>query len=425
MFYKLKKISLLTSVSILFLGCTPENNEQKGIEPIGIDYGNEITIKDEEKVIELNAQSGKQNFRTEYPTVLFLLNFTDIKIQTPEIDYFQTIFENVSKYWQDTLQEKTFLLKPVVNQCGLDGIFNIEYNGEHTGQEDKGEITEDIRRLALTTLTECSNIKELDTNNNGIINSNELQIFYSFAGYENAWSTKTPSVWASAGNYPNIFVNNFLFSGSEMKFGDIGHKFGVIVHETAHSLLHVTDLYHRDDGTHNVYDLMGAGAYGMDINDEHSGDSPTQIGSFIKKQSKFYKPYIVTKNETLNLYSNMNPKYKFIQINNPLNKDDYYLIELRSAYGPDKGITKAYNSYNGGIIIEHIYPSTLVNDGYKVELLQNNLNLTGFDKKGNFVLSDYTTMFYENDIFSINIDSINHTEDFYEVSITLKTTKIL
>jgi M6 family metalloprotease-like protein len=175
------------------------------------------------------------------------------------------------------MSDKDFIINPISidSNCGENGIIILNLDFEHTGQDGGGIVTQEIRDIAMQKLEECTNMSLIDKDNNHIINQDELQVVYVFAGYENSQTDLTPSVWASSGFINPFTKGNYTFTYREFKIGEIFNKLGIIVHEQAHSFFNLDDIYVRDDDTHYLLDLMSYGAYGMKETDEETGETPT------------------------------------------------------------------------------------------------------------------------------------------------------
>lgn len=126
------------------------------------------------------------------------------------------------------------------------------------------------------------------------------------------------------------------------------------------------------------------------------------------------------------LYSNMSENYTAIQINTPNKENDYYLIELKSNNGPDEGAYLLDNNFNGGILIEHIFPVDEIytdeyNDfsykiTYKVIAEKNEKDLP---IQQNVLFAQSTnSLTYKNDFFQMDIIDINEANEFYTIKIT-------
>lgn len=250
-----------------------------------------------------------------------------------------------------------------------DGIITVYLNENHPGDID-AFVTRIVE--AATLADPYIDYAQYDDNNDSFIQIHELQIMFLVAGGSSS-TGMVPGIWAHAwslfgqdGANPPVLdgVSLMSFAGGENYSRFAEHQFddtrdstiGVIVHELAHSIFELPDLYDYDGSSQGIgyFGLMGVGAWAYSPG-ELDGQRPTHMSGWSKIKAGFITPIDINSTQTnVTLWGASRSDYNLIKLStiNPL---EYFLIENRDASGYDLGLYRLnYTSYLGGLAIWHI-----------------------------------------------------------------------
>jgi len=245
------------------------------------------------------------------PTLIIIMNWDDYSENDPQI-WHQKFFDKASKSvnrWYYYATEADAELIPVKENSGTadDGVITIDMHKPHPGGYNDTTFRDEEITYAITNSEVDNNIdfSQYDTNGDGNISYDELQIVFIVAGGEEAYGdARRKSVWAHAWNYeesqnPRLdgvdlmkYTGDFKTSGVYVKFGashaidtSNEHKatVGIMAHEMSHSLFDLYDLYDLSGGSGvGAYDIMSNGTWTKSSTDAYYGETPTGFSSFSK-----------------------------------------------------------------------------------------------------------------------------------------------
>ncbi len=327
------------------------------------------------------------------PQILVLLvEFSDVKMKNSETAWSDSFFSvtgsSVNAYYKE-VSKGAFWFEPATENWGAanDGVVRVTlgYNHPRTG----GTIdyrNQQIVSDALSAADPYVNFAVYDANNNGIIETNELNIVTVVAGYEQACGGPAPSVWAhswtiaSSNRYDRKSIAKYTQQGETQ--WDHMATIGVLCHELGHNL-GLPDLYDYgyDSAGVGVHSLMAGGSWGTGPKDP--GDSPTHLDAFCKALLGFAVPIAVDAKNPANASYQVNSTgngadYNIYRLNTP-RSGEYFLFENRQFSGFDIALKNA-GVKSGGIAIWHIDESIANNDNVlrkKVDLEEANEGYLG------------------------------------------------
>lgn len=344
------------------------------------------------------------------PVLVVRINFADFKLRGNSADVAESMFGNtnsVRRYFLDQSKGKLQLESADIDGVKYDVVdvmmTSADFNsGNHPNNFVKYEsgnntqtltahsnetqiITQALRHTGL-------NLSRFDTDNDGVVEHDELAVIFKFAGYEESSTSKTPSVWAhswfslggNAGHFVELFdsegndtgaylemwqVSGELTDGNTPSGGDVIVPFnGLVVHELGHQLCQLPDLYDTS-GTNagiGIFSVMGAGEWGH-RSSEFYGQTPVNMDAWCRQYlgwDKFNKVEPALKNQTISCeipFGQTSP----VRING-LDGDayQYVLAEVRNpnSDGWDGGIKGRMldygyavpDNFKGGTLLERI-----------------------------------------------------------------------
>jgi len=222
---------------------------------------------------------------------------------------------------------------------------------------------------AITDIDDKVDFSSYDTNADGYIAYDELQIMYIVAGGETAYGDPVASsIWAHkwcVGSSPPTHDDVTLMHCSYGNYSRFGERhgshdatIGIIAHELGHSAFLLPDLYDYDNSSAGIgrFGLMGAGSWGSKPGDDFAGQTPVHPTGWAKIKMGFITPTVITADGTYTANDFDSDSYNVLKINSGTT-DEYFLFENRNALGYDLALnrlTGALDSFAGGMLITHI-----------------------------------------------------------------------
>lgn len=259
-----------------------------------------------------------------------------------------------------------------------DGIVEVVVKLKHPFAQTGNQSNEysEARIQALKEASKYVNFKSFDTNNNGVINDNELAIMYICAGTEYSSVSNVNGINArlhfsvhahyTHGNGTNINgvtvgSGGFVRIGEYVTASEIA-TIGVCAHELGH-FLGAPDLYDTE-GSANFCGNMSLMASGSWLRYNNvKGMGPAYIDAPLMIYLGF-TDYTEIKEDGIYTLSNRNSKnpYNIFKISTP-DPNEYYIIENR--YVSDDDIYDHIGEKNKGIVIWHV-DEKIATSGYSV-----------------------------------------------------------
>lgn len=251
-------------------------------------------------------------YQGNQPVIVILASFSDRKGTYPASTFQQTVFGNgksVVDYFRVASFGKLNLVPAAethgtVND-GVIGWIDLGYNHPNP-QYSINSANQKITVDALTLANEYIDYAQFDSNNDGVITSNELHIIIVVAGYETATSgTLTPGVWGhnwSVNINPPVLDGVRLVDGNKRgSYSQVGeiHRdhpatIGAIVHELGHDI-NWPDLYDTGvpswDGV-GYWSVMGHGLWNS-LPGEYRGMTPALPDAFLKYYQGWIDPVVI------------------------------------------------------------------------------------------------------------------------------------
>lgn len=234
-----------------------------------------LTVTDNEgatdsDTMDVNAAEENTALRA-MPLVIIRIEFDDYQFESSAFVWSQKIFgtnEGELNHYYNEISYGKFQFEPAIETDGdNDGIITV-----HLDENHPDELQEKIDRLkeAAILAGEHINFAQYDTDNNGAISSEELQIVFLAAGGELATSAH-PGIWAhqwcmdtSINVQPPTLDNVILMScDHEGVYAAFGEKhfdaatgndatIGIIAHELGHAVFGLPDLYDTDGSSAGI-----------------------------------------------------------------------------------------------------------------------------------------------------------------------------
>ena len=294
---------------------------------------------------------------------------------------FGTSAHQLNHYYGE-ISSGNFQFVPASESDGAsDGIVTTTISSNHPGNDDPANGDYhlwDTFKTALTQVDSKVNFASFDTNNDGAISKDELQIIFLVAGGETStgWAT-TSSIWGMMSCYhaptttaaPTLDGKVLMQCSSNGDFARFGERqfssspddatIGIIAHELGHSTFGLPDLYDIDYNSAGIggFGLMSGGSWGK-TSSERPGATPVHMTAWSKIKAGFITPITLTNNTatTFNIKGNNQNGYKIYKIDTN-RAGEYFLVENRPPSGYDLGMTSLSGlsgAFTGGLEVLHI-----------------------------------------------------------------------
>jgi len=317
------------------------------------------------------------------------INFTDKTFSNSAATWAPRIFGTspgeLNNYYAE-ISNGLFQFVPAAESDGAaDGIVTTTVSMSHPGNDDpaNGDYHMwDVFKTALAQIDNKVDFSSFDTDNNGAISKDELQIMFLVSGGETStgWPANS-SIWALKSCYqapttpaaPTHDGKKLMQCAAQGNFSRFGEKqffsspadatIGVIAHELGHAVFGLPDLYDADGTSGGIgnFGLMGGGSWGKKPG-ERPGTTPVHMTGWSKIQAGFATPKLLTNSvpESVTIAGTDRTDYTLYRVNTPVS-GEYFLIENRPPSGYDLGLaTLAGTSggFTGGLSVMHIDEST-------------------------------------------------------------------
>lgn len=323
--------------------------------------------------VELPPREPKQKFSPEYqnsgtqPTLVLLAEFTD-RTGTYLPSQFSTSVFGASasvKHFYNTASYSSLVLIPVLETYGTsnDGVIgwlNLGYAHPNTGGSFSNQ-NQLITKNALIAADPYINYASYDNNGDGYISANEIHIMVAVAGFEYAYSSNTPGIWAhhwdlnSVGvpTLDGVILGDWYHNSGYSQFGEIhlDHPatFGVMAHELGHDLSW-PDLYDTDGSSDGlgVWSIMSSGNWNR-TGSNYYGTSPALPDAWLKWYQGWITPTVVSGTlMSTPIYQAENNASAYVLCPNPNGVDwefyqysgtgEYFLVENRQLVSYDAAL---------------------------------------------------------------------------------------
>jgi len=340
---------------------------------------------------------------SEIPLVIIAMNYTDINISEGVADTKNKIFKktdnynSVNRYLEKITNGKVEYVKAKETYGTKDdGYIKVDINSSHP-KNDEDKLKQNIID-ALNIANNDINISLYDTNNNQILESNELKIVFISAGGERVYNDDNLSIYGKLDKFTEDIitlddVNITIGKGYYSIIGEKQNNYYATIGLVTKQLLQSTfgfEPQNADKGIdYGKFDILSDGYKGYD-KDEINGTRPIYTSCYNRASQgwitpyelKYKKIYGVDYNLSLNTFNysaSTNENKNCIKINTN-NTNIYYLIENRNSNVQsnsdmfyDNGLYMLNNeTFDGGLRIWRIDGNTI--DFIKIDD-SNNLNI--------------------------------------------------
>jgi M6 family metalloprotease-like protein len=295
------------------------------------------------------------------------------------------------------------------------GVVTATIDMAHPGDSAWNSNNDAVIKAAITAIDSTVNFAAFDTNSNGGISYDELQIMFIVAGGETATGHgNAGSVWAhkfqvnnSPPTHDGVSLMNGNYDGNYSAFGERqggnsrSHDatIGVIAHELGHAALLLPDLYDTDSSTAGIgkFGIMGGGSWGYKPGDSYSGQTPSHMTAYSKIKAKFIAPTKITADGTYTANDINSSSHNVFKIESGTS-NEYFLLQNRNAVGYDRALNRlnGTGTFAGGLLITHVSENVSVNSNEAHRLVDveeaNNAQNSAGNGSGN--VGHYNGLFF-------------------------------
>lgn len=388
----------------------------------------------------------------EIPTLVVIMSWNNYT-ETDPLIWSNKIFnpnENSVNQWYRETDNGRLQLIPVMESSGTDndGVIIVNMGKDHPGGFDYTTFrdTEIANAISNAEVVDNVDFAALDTDGDGALNKQELQIIFIVAGGEESYGDPADhSIWAHAWAFPSNstlqadgvyvmrYTGNEATSGSYARFGakhdTHSATIGVIVHELGHSLLGLGDYYDNGGGSGlGYYDIMSNGSWAFQNSDIYHGQTPTQYSAYNRIDTGLDTNLAeVNATQELQIKCSSNELIKLITPKT----NEYFLIECRdtSKSNSDISFSIADSSFTENRLFLMSYHVDTDKTDNTQDGVQTNLNhyKVALVEKDTLTLMTSTTGIYANydDVYTLgNVISTAQTR-LYDGTVTNYALEVL
>lgn len=310
----------------------------------------------------LAAQDGT---RFNQPLLVLRVSFNNMSFKYSRNDFESVFFsaeDSVKQYFNENSYNRFNVVPASENQGAYnDGIIDVNLNYNHPNFGGSyGSQSRNLVKDALAAANSHINYATYDSNNDGVLDSNELAVVLIVAGYENAYggaASPEPRVWAHKAELSSSNTYDGKRFASYAIFGERhdSHRatMGIICHELGHLFFDLPDLYDRTGDSMGIgrWGLMGLGSWNS--YDGHSGNRPAHMLAWSKHKAGFIVPKdheVFAGDESSSIsISPMTEKDQAMRVwVDPYRHGEHFLLEYRKREKFDQGLP------GEGLLITHI-----------------------------------------------------------------------
>ncbi len=239
-----------------------------------------------------------------------------------------------------------------------------------------------LTRAAIRAADPYVDYAAYDRNGDGVVDSDELAVVVVAAGYDCAYATMHPSVWAHSWwlhavdppEVDGVVVGGY--HGNEGGYAQIGEiharsdadahaaTVGVLAHELGHLVFRLPDLYDIDQSSNGVgpFCLMGFGNWGKTSQDQWIGSTPVLTSAYIRCRLEWSVARSASGTVAVRAagspLAGADDTVWMAETSDPA---EYFLVENREPFGYDEGLTRFIGASFGGIAIWHVNENAMLN----------------------------------------------------------------
>ncbi len=310
------------------------------------------------------------------PLIIIRVEFNDYQFRSDAATWSSKIFGSGASELNDYYNEISYGIFQFVKASESDGTANDGIITIHLNENHPGNVNDFDKRLitAAEKADPYIDYSQYDSDGNGKISRDELQLMFLVAGGESATGA-SPGVWAHQwcfyggnGDAPTLDGVKLMDCNSNGDFSRFGEKMfdanngddatiGVIAHELGHAVFRLPDLYDTDGSSSGIgnFGLMGGGSWGRKSG-ENPGQTPVHMTGWSKAFTHFISPVTVDNANQLEANATASDHFTLYKVETGI-AQEYFLIENRAAKGYDLGLhvlQRNSGDYQGGMLITHI-----------------------------------------------------------------------
>lgn len=241
-----------------------------------------------------------------------LIGFNDVQLIGSLAHYDDIIYNVTNQYYVDVSRGQFNYTRASETQGNAgDGIIQVNLNQNHP--DPQGSADRNVLADALDAADPYINFADYDTNDDGQVVTEELNIMFVFAGWEtaSAGTSRGPSVWAHVTSLGYQARDGINLNMRYARFGELHGSgalatFGIIAHELGHLTFSWPDLYDRtstqNDGSNSIgrWCLMASGSWNRDYSvTGNSGAQPAIPNPFLRDDYGWEDGRMISGNHTL------------------------------------------------------------------------------------------------------------------------------
>ncbi len=214
----------------------------------------------------LEDPSGTEGLFPPAPSTNLLvvtISFNDVQIIGSQSYWDDIFFGKTNQFYHDVSRGQfTFNRAPESQVPANDGIVNVQLDQDHPnlGRVRNTAVLWD----ALEVADQYVDFSQFDADNDGRVDTEELNIYFVFAGNETAsmGENQGPSVWAhvsylGTGSFDNVQLSmDYARQGELHAVGRLA-TFGITAHELGHLTFHWPDLYDTTSSSNDGNNALG------------------------------------------------------------------------------------------------------------------------------------------------------------------------
>ena len=331
--------------------------------------------------------------------LLIRLQYNEIGFTSSAVTWSNKIFggqpHQLNHYYHEVSSGKFIFERANENEGTLnDGVITVTLNKSHPNSGSDTIIHSDLKQ-AVEAADAYIDFSRYDTNGNGNITPNELQVMFIIAGDEDAYGVYNegnPAVWAhqscvSIDNTPTVDGVSVMGCSSSGNFSLFGERhgthdatIGIIAHELGHAAFALPDLYdiEYDSAGIGFFGMMGYGNWGQKSIADLPGNTPVHFSAWSKVANGWITPETSSGVASTDVTLNETTSHAYNVVKLPINSDEYFLLENRNNSGYDRGLFALNGTFDGGVAIWHIDES-IINSNYSSNTVNSDEAHKGVD----------------------------------------------
>ena len=346
---------------------SPPENLRRSVRPSVI-----VPVYTEEQTENNKREQRSPPYGKFKGNVLFILaEFKNAKGTYSQNNFAKMLKTDLARYFKRASNNRVKIIPAKethgVKNNGVVGWINLGYNHPNT-LGNTGKKNRDLVKKAIIKANKYVNFKSYDKNKDGYTDSDELAVVVVVAGYESAYSAKTPGVWAHAwsiwplAKVDGVYVGRYrggVYGYSQVgeKHGDHQATIGIMAHELGHQIFGLPDLYDTDGSSNGIgiFGIMSGGSWGQKSTDAYAGQTPVLPSAWTKYEQEWVSDQEIKKGKRTIKAAGMSATgASTVYVSETGKSGEYFLIEYRTASGYDKGLQTTLGNNFGGLAIWHI-----------------------------------------------------------------------